>query len=115
MPRGRFLPPLEMTEQPRQQLESMAKSRSLPHGLVRRAEIVLPGDVVAASAFEADARTKVTSWDEVPDGWLALDIGPAASGRFAEAVRSAAPGVCERPGGRVCPALLGGCAYGRSL
>ena len=30
-----------MTEQTRQQLESMAKSRSLPHGLVRRAEIVL--------------------------------------------------------------------------
>jgi len=41
MPRGRFLPPLELTEQTRQQVESIANSRSLPHGLVRRAEIVL--------------------------------------------------------------------------
>jgi ferrochelatase len=35
--------------------------------------------------------------------------------RLIESVRSAAPGVCERPGGRVCPAPLGGCSYGRSL
>jgi putative transposase len=41
MQRGRPLEPLEMTEQTRQQLESMAHSRTLPHGLVRRAEIVL--------------------------------------------------------------------------
>ena len=62
MPRGRFLPPLAMTEQTRQHLESMAKSRSLPHGLVRRAEIVL----LAAEGWpnkaigEAVGRSQVT-------------------------------------------------------
>ncbi len=38
---GRPLTPLELSASDRAQLESMAHSRSLPHGLVRRAEIVL--------------------------------------------------------------------------
>ncbi len=41
MPRGRPLKALELSDDARQQLESMAHSRSLPHGLVRRAQIVL--------------------------------------------------------------------------
>jgi phosphoglycerate kinase len=38
--------------------------------------IVLPTDVVAASAFEPDAETQLVAADAVPDGWLGLDIGP---------------------------------------
>src|SRR4029453_12230458 len=34
----------------------------------------LPTDVVAADAFEADAETRVTPYDGLPDGWLGLDI-----------------------------------------
>ena len=51
---GRPLAPLELTESDREQLASMARSRSLPHGLVRRAEIVLlaaegwPNEALAA-------------------------------------------------------------------
>ena len=40
MPQGRPLTPLELSEEKRQQLESYRNSRSLPHGLVRRAETV---------------------------------------------------------------------------
>src|SRR5579871_3128403 len=36
----------------------------------------LPSDVVAASSFAADAETQVTPFDELPEGWLGLDIGP---------------------------------------
>ncbi len=36
----------------------------------------LPSDVVAAAAFEPDAEAKVVPVDDVPDGWLGLDIGP---------------------------------------
>jgi phosphoglycerate kinase len=36
----------------------------------------LPVDVVAAAAFEPDAEAKVVPADEVPEGWLGLDIGP---------------------------------------
>ena len=38
---GRPSTPLELSESDRKQLQSMAQSRSLPHGLVRRAEIIL--------------------------------------------------------------------------
>jgi len=41
MPRGRPLKPLELSSQAREELESLARSRSLPAGLVHRAEIVL--------------------------------------------------------------------------
>ena len=46
-------------------------------------EVVLPVDVVAASAFEADAETQVVPYDSLPEGWLGLDIGPETRERFA--------------------------------
>jgi phosphoglycerate kinase len=52
-------------------------------------EAVLPVDVVAASAFEPDAESRVTRYDDVPDGWLGLDIGPETQARFTELVRGA--------------------------
>jgi phosphoglycerate kinase len=52
-------------------------------------DIVLPTDVVAASAFERDAETKVVPFDELPDGWLGLDIGPASQADFGERLRRA--------------------------
>ncbi len=47
-------------------------------------EVVLPVDVVAAAAFEADTESKVVPYDELPDGWLGLDIGPETRRLFAE-------------------------------
>ena len=52
-------------------------------------EVVLPKDVVAASAFEPDAQTKVVPFDELPDGWLGLDIGPETQRDFAERLNRA--------------------------
>ena len=49
----------------------------------------LPTDVVAAAAFEKDAETAVVPYDELPEGWLGLDIGPQARERFAALIRSA--------------------------
>jgi phosphoglycerate kinase len=46
-------------------------------------EVVLPTDVVAASAFEEDAETKVVPYDALPSGWLGLDIGPETRRDFA--------------------------------
>src|SRR5438132_13429547 len=52
-------------------------------------EVVLPTDVVAAAEFAADAEARVVPYDEVPHGWLGLDIGPDTrrlfAGRIAEA------------------------------
>ena len=46
-------------------------------------EVVLPVDVVAASAFAADAENKVTPYEALPHGWLGLDIGPETRRLFA--------------------------------
>ncbi len=51
--------------------------------------VELPVDVVAASAFEEDAETRVAAYDSVPDGWLGLDIGPESRDRFGAIVRGA--------------------------
>jgi phosphoglycerate kinase len=50
---------------------------------------LLPRDVVAAAAFEADAEANVVPADEVPDGWLGLDIGPDTCAAFAECIGEA--------------------------
>jgi phosphoglycerate kinase len=51
--------------------------------------VVLPTDVVAAAAFEEDAESRVTPYDDLPDGWLGLDIGPATRERFAQELERA--------------------------
>ena len=52
-------------------------------------EAVLPVDVVAASEFAAEAENKVTLADELPDGWLGLDIGPRTREDFSRRIASA--------------------------
>jgi phosphoglycerate kinase len=51
--------------------------------------VELPLDVVAAASFDPDAESRVTPYDDLPDGWLGLDIGPETRTRFGEAVRGA--------------------------
>ncbi len=46
-------------------------------------DVILPSDVVAASAFADDAEHRVVPYDDVPPGWLGLDIGPQTRGVFA--------------------------------
>jgi len=49
----------------------------------------LPSDVVAAAAFGAEAESRVTPYDALPEGWLGLDIGPETRERFGEVIRGA--------------------------
>lgn len=51
--------------------------------------LLLPEDLVVADRHAADAARRVVSPPDVPDGWRAMDIGPAAAERFAEVVRGA--------------------------
>jgi len=51
--------------------------------------VVLPADVVAASEFGSDADRRVTPYDELPEGWLGLDIGPVTQRRFAAEIADA--------------------------
>jgi phosphoglycerate kinase len=45
---------------------------------------VLPTDLLAADRFDSAAESKVVGADEVPEGWLGLDIGPETRSRFAD-------------------------------
>lgn len=45
-------------------------------------KIYLPQDSVIADKFANDAQHKVSSNDNIPEGWMGLDIGPAASEEF---------------------------------
>ncbi|WP_338538057.1 phosphoglycerate kinase [Janibacter terrae] len=47
-------------------------------------EIVLPTDVVAATAFSADADHEVVAADAIPADRMGLDIGPDSAGLFAD-------------------------------
>jgi phosphoglycerate kinase len=51
--------------------------------------IVLPVDVVAATAFAADADHDTVAVDAIPADRLGLDIGPASVALFAETISSA--------------------------
>ena len=51
--------------------------------------VELPSDVVAAASFDADAESRVSPYDDLPDGWLGLDIGPDSRARFGEVIRGA--------------------------
>jgi phosphoglycerate kinase len=81
----------------------------LLHSLVERADVVLvggkvaeelranpmdlplklPGDVVAAAAFEPDAEARVVPADELPEGWLGLEIGPETREAYAKRIAMA--------------------------
>jgi phosphoglycerate kinase len=52
-------------------------------------DVELPVDVVGAAEFAADAEARVCAYDELPDGWLGLDIGPETRERFAERLAGA--------------------------
>jgi phosphoglycerate kinase len=53
-------------------------------------ELVLPVDIVAATAFAADAEHSVVSSDGIPADRLGLDIGPESSKTFASKLEDAA-------------------------
>ncbi|HQP93097.1 MAG TPA: phosphoglycerate kinase, partial [Thermoanaerobaculia bacterium] len=86
----------------------------------RGIEALLPTDLVVTDSFEAPTRHETVAADAVPDGMLAVDIGPATREAFAAAVGRARTlfwngplGVFEKPpfdaGTRALAAALAAC------
>jgi len=61
-------------------LEAKAKEKGV--------DLLLPTDVVVADNFAADANSQTVSIDNIPDGWMGLDIGPDSVKTFQEALGS---------------------------
>ncbi len=62
-------------------------------------EILLPEDVVIAREIAPDAEARIVPVSEIPEGWLALDIGPETRKRFSEVIRKAKTLVWNGPMG----------------
>jgi len=52
----------------------------------RGVQLLMPVDVVVADRFAADAEKKTVSVDAIPDGWMALDIGPKSVEAFRDVI-----------------------------
>jgi phosphoglycerate kinase len=52
-------------------------------------KLYLPVDCIVADQFDARAETKRTTVQEVPKNWMILDIGPATTMLFSEALEDA--------------------------
>lgn len=59
-------------------LEAKAKERGV--------KLLLPTDVVVADNFKPDANSQTVSIENIPDGWMGLDIGPDSVKLFQDAL-----------------------------
>lgn len=60
-------------------------------------KVILPRDVVVAGEFSAEASNRVAALDQVPEGWIALDIGPATIDAFSQVIAKAGTIVWNGP------------------
>ena len=64
------------------------------------AKLVLPIDYLIADKMSADAKTKVVTGPDIPDGWEGFDIGPATLAKFGDIVKNAGTVVWNGPLGK---------------
>jgi 3-phosphoglycerate kinase len=55
----------------------------------RRVPFHLPEDVVVADRFADDAAQRTVAADAIPEGWMGMDIGPAAADAYREVILGA--------------------------
>ncbi len=51
-------------------------------------KLLIPQDTVIADKFDNDANTKTVASDNIPDGWMGLDIGTGAIKTFSEVIEN---------------------------
>ncbi|MGC1197934.1 MAG: phosphoglycerate kinase, partial [Geitlerinemataceae cyanobacterium] len=61
--------------------------------------LLLPTDVVVADAFSADANSQTVSIENIPDGWMGLDIGPDSVKVFQDALADCKSAIWNGPMG----------------
>lgn len=61
--------------------------------------LILGTDCIAADAFANDANTAVYPFNDIPDGWMGMDIGPETRQKFADAIENAKTILWNGPAG----------------
>ena len=69
-------------------------------------ELFLATDVVVADRFAADAKTKVVSVQNIPDGWMGLDIGPETIATLQKGLANCRTVIWNGPMGGGCVDLI---------
>ncbi|WP_339254210.1 phosphoglycerate kinase [Sporosarcina sp. FSL W8-0480] len=54
----------------------------------KNVKLYLPIDAVVADAFSETANVKTVKIDEIPEGWMGLDIGPATAEMYADVIKN---------------------------
>lgn len=54
----------------------------------KNVEVHLPVDVIIADGFSNNAHTNTVAVNEIPDGWMGLDVGPNTEANFAQVVNA---------------------------
>jgi phosphoglycerate kinase len=62
-------------------------------------KVVLPRDSVCGDRFAPDAQVQITASNQIPTGWMGLDIGPKAARQFAGIIRKSQTVIWNGPMG----------------
>ena len=62
-------------------------------------QFLIPVDNIAGDKFDANCQSQLVNSDEIPDGWMGMDIGPKTRELFADAIKSAGTVVWNGPMG----------------
>jgi len=62
-------------------------------------KIVLPVDIVISETLSPDAQTSIVSVDQIPEGFIGADIGPASQTLFAEIIKDSGTALWNGPMG----------------
>ena len=76
-----------MVEEDQLQLAKKLESMAADKGV----KLILPTDVIAADKFAADAEAKNVPIDQIPSGWMGLDIGDDSAKMICEEARACPP------------------------
>ena len=74
-------------------------SIDLAKSLLQNKKIRLPVDVVVADQFDADAHSQVVGINNIPEGWIGLDIGPKTIENYKEILKNAKTVIWSGPMG----------------
>ncbi len=66
---------------------------------IRKVQCLLPVDLVVAAAFDKDADKKTVPVNNIPQNWMAMDIGPETIALFSRAIESSGTIVWNGPMG----------------
>ncbi|MEG0751784.1 MAG: phosphoglycerate kinase [Oscillospiraceae bacterium] len=61
--------------------------------------LLLPVDNIVGDKFDANCESKLVNSDDIPDGWMGLDIGPKSIAIFSDAIKNAGTVVWNGPMG----------------